>query len=341
MNKLDWNKIKEYIKGGYISVQQHPTADLRIYNYTHKTQYKSFWNNETKQCRGLITDLDDNIVSRPFSKFFNYGEVKDQIPNEEFEVYEKKDGSLGVLYWIDDKPYLTTRGSFTSEQAKKGTGILQNKYSHVKLNKDYTYLFEIIYPENRIVVDYKDIEDIYLLAIIDTKTGEDLPFTNDIGFPIVEKYDYDNLSEILKIQDKDTEGFVIKYKSGFRVKIKFDEYLRLHRLLTGITARNIWDDLRNKRDMSKLFDHVPDEFHKWVTNKINELENNFKQIEEQAIRDYNTVMLSDDRKIVAEFINNFCDNSPILFMMLDGKDYSEYIYKLIRPKAQKPFKREI
>jgi RNA ligase len=89
-------------------------------------------------------------------------------------VYDKLDGSLGILYFYDDKPYIATRGSFTSEQAERANKIFQKKYSHLHFNKEHTYLFEIIYPENRIVVDYGAKEDLILLAVLDTETGKDL-----------------------------------------------------------------------------------------------------------------------------------------------------------------------
>ncbi len=76
------------------------------------------------------------------------------LKSSNFDVYEKMDGSLGILYWIDDKPFLATRGAFESEQAIKGTELLRKHQNLNKLNRNYTYLFEIIYPSNRIVVDY-------------------------------------------------------------------------------------------------------------------------------------------------------------------------------------------
>jgi RNA ligase len=140
---------------------------------------------------GLI--LDDNyiIVARPFPTFFNYSEIAEQvIPNENFEVYEKMDGSLGILYWIDNQLFIATRGSFTSDQSKVANELLNSKYAATLpfLDRTKTYLFEIIYPENRIVINYSDAEILVLLAVIDIETGHDLAL-EDIGFPIVKRHD--------------------------------------------------------------------------------------------------------------------------------------------------------
>lgn len=135
--------LDELISNGYITKRKHPAARLFIYNYTARAQYSDDWNEATLTCRGLITDGEGNIVSRPFKKFFNLDQVQ-TLPDEPFQVFDKLDGSLGILFWIDDKPYLASRGSFISEQAVEANKILATLDTSV-LDKSYTYLFEIIY----------------------------------------------------------------------------------------------------------------------------------------------------------------------------------------------------
>jgi len=135
--------LQEMIEKKYISVQKHPEADLYIYNYTQNAQFERVWNEITLMCRGLILDVNMNIVALPFKKFFNYEEHSvEDIPVGDFEAYEKMDGSLGILYHLDNVPHIATRGSFTSDQAVVGNKILNKNYYNLfeKLNKDYTYL---------------------------------------------------------------------------------------------------------------------------------------------------------------------------------------------------------
>ncbi len=54
--ELDVDAILEQIDAGYIRMNPHPTADLRILNYTQHAQYDWHWTPETMQCRGLIVD---------------------------------------------------------------------------------------------------------------------------------------------------------------------------------------------------------------------------------------------------------------------------------------------
>lgn len=68
MNKFLLNQM---INEKLVSVQKHPEAELFIYNYTPRVQYEKLWNPITLLTRGLILDSENNIVSRPFGKFFN------------------------------------------------------------------------------------------------------------------------------------------------------------------------------------------------------------------------------------------------------------------------------
>ena len=344
---MDINNLQKMIEGKYISVQKHPEADLWIYNYTEKAQYDRVWNNETLSCRGLIMNTKHEIIARPFQKFFNLDEAINQgqqLPIEDFVITEKMDGSLGILYWLDGKPYLATRGSFVSDQALIGTKILHEKYNFERFNPEYTYLFEIIYPDNRIVVDYKGVKDIYLLAIIETLTGQE-PYSllglKDFEAPVVKHYD--GIKDILKLkelQEDNREGFVIRYKSGKRYKVKFDEYVRLHRLVTGVNARSIWDLLRNEQPFDESLERVPDEFYEWVKKTKADLEYQFNIIEALSIREWEKIKELPTRKEQALAVKDFKYNS-IVFKLLDKKPYAEGIWKLLKPSAERPFKEEI
>ena len=334
--------LNEMIEKGYVSVQKHPEEELYIYNYTRQAQYDWIWNEITLKCRGLILDRKGNIISNPFEKFFNIEELdnkEQKIPNEPFEVYEKVDGSLGILYWIRNEPFIATRGSFISEQAIEAEGILLKKYKDTfdKFDKSKTYLFEIIYPQNRIVVDYGDKRDLILLAIRDTKTGKDLPL-EDIGFPLIKKYDeLNDFRKLKELEEDNKEGFVIKFQSGFRMKVKFEEYKRLHRILTNVSNKSIWEILKDDGNFDELIDKVPDEFHNWLEKTKQELLDKYNEIEEVSKKEFKPILDFGSVREFAEYTKN--QKYPtVLFKMKDSKDYSEFIWRQIRPKYSKPFK---
>jgi RNA ligase len=339
---FDIDTLQKLLEEKYLVSQKHPQTDLWIYNYSQKTQFEGFWNEITLNCRGLILDKDYQVVARPFRKFFNLQEHLQgnlpEIPNESFEVFDKLDGSLGILYWLNDTPYIATRGSFNSEQAIKATQILHGCYqdSFAKLDRTKTYLFEIIYPENRIVVDYRGKEDLILLAIIDIATGQEMDL-QDIGFQCVRRYN--GVTEIEKLKElevNNAEGFVIKFKNNFRVKLKFQEYIRLHRILTGVSNITVWEYLSLEQSFDKLLEKVPDEFYDWIKITRQNLLEQYQNIENEA---KNSFKIFETRKETALYFQTQ-KHTSILFSMLDNKNYKAIIWKQIRPKFAKPFKND-
>lgn len=332
--------LQKALTNGYVKVQKHPQYDLFIYNYTQLAQYEKAWNETTLACRGLILDAEYNPIARPFQKFFNWGEIPDQkIPATPFEVAEKMDGSLGILYWAGGQPYIATRGSFTSTQAVVATQMLHEQYAIAipLLDKTKTYLFEIIYPENRIVVNYGAEKNLYLLAVVDTATGaepEPLSSYTHLGFPLVKMYDgITDIQELKAKEEANKEGFVIHFQTGLRLKVKFAEYLRIHRIVTQVSNVVIWEHLKGGEPMEHLLDKVPDEFNAWVKATLQTLQQQYQAIETEAKADFKIL---DTRRATAEYY--FTKKYPaILFKIMDNRPYDHIIWKIIRPTFEKPF----
>lgn len=351
--------IEQLVKQKLVSVQKHPTQELFIYNYTPIVQYHKLWTETLKQCRGLILDKDNNVIARGFQKFFNIEEhTQEEIPSESFEVFEKLDGSLGICYYIGDMPFIATRGSFTSEQAIKANELLHNKYKHLhgvlkEMHNLGTPLFEIIYPENRIVCDYGKEEKLILLGIVDrndhTKFYDVEPFGKK-GFSVATKFN--GITDLYTLREKEEdnkEGFVIRFKSGFMVKAKYKEYCRLHRILTQVSSRVIWKLLKDGDSLEVIIEKVPDEFYDWFKETKNEIIQNYDSIEQSAITAFNKIQsgipllmnYKDRRKEFAKVaFEHYKDIQGILFTMLDLKDYSKVIWDMVYPEYEKPFKKE-
>jgi RNA ligase len=367
--KFDLEILNQYVKDGWVERNDHPSLPISIYNYSRKTQYEGKWDDITLKTRGLVLDTEGNVIAKSFDKFFNYEElignkwVESKIPNEPFEVFEKMDGSLGILFNYNDEWILATKGSFTSDQALRGMEILK-KYRYEKLIKGFTYLFEIIYPENRIVCEY-DFEDLILLAVVDNKDGYELRIHDDnihlegirfrnlynnLGFKVVKKYDgVRDYSELKSKILQNAEGFVIKFESGLRMKIKGEEYVRLHKILTELSTYDIWEHLKHGKDVMELVEKVPDEFDKWVKEQVRALKYGHFAISGYCGKahdyfrygKYNDVDPEPSKKEFAEHLKKVVDPNlhAIMFAMWDGKrDKSdELIWKLIKPKYSKPF----
>jgi RNA ligase len=352
---LDINILNDYIEKGLVVKNDHPTLPLCIWNYSRACQYENKWDEITKMCRGLILDKEGNVVAKGFDKFFNYEELTlGDIPEESFEVFEKLDGSLGILFWYQGEWILATKGSFTSDQSVKAKEIL-NKYNFEPIPKGYTTLVEIIYPENRIVCTYGDEESLVVLAMISNTSGKELDYpsllyiSDETKMPVVKKYDSINDYKTLKtLISNDREGYVIKFRNGYRMKIKGEEYVRLHRILTGFSNVDIWEYLKDKKNINELLDRVPDEFDKWVKTTIRDLRYGAFQLRETAGKLHDGFRYGKfgdrnpepSKKEFAEFVMKQQEIlHAIMFAMWDGNNdkVDDIIWKLIRPKYSKPF----
>ena len=344
---FDINILNDYIQKGLVVKNDHPTLPLSIYNYSRTCQYENKWDNITKSCRGLILDKDGNVIAKSFDKFFNLEEHStEEIPNEDFEVYEKLDGSLGILFWYQGKWILASKGSFVSEQALKGKQILNSKYNVEPIPKGYTTLLEIIYPENRIVCNYADDEVLVVLSMISNASGKELDYDSllkineETGLPVVKKYDgIEDYKTLKNLISKDREGYVVRFRNGFRLKIKGEEYVRLHRILTGFSNVDIWEYLKDDKNLDELLDRVPDEFDSWVRNTIKDIKTEYEKLDNEYKWIFKVLMRSpqsESKKGFAEHAKNY-KHSGILFKMFEDKEYSHYIWKQIRPIYSKPF----
>jgi RNA ligase len=351
--KYDLSILNDYIDRGLVIKQDHPSLPLSIYNYSRECQYSKQWDDITLNCRGLILDNEGNVVAKPFPKFFNYEEHQpEEIPNESFRVYEKLDGSLGIVFHYENEWHVATRGSFVSEQAIKGSEILK-KYPIDMLAWHKTYLFEIIYPENRIVCNYGDDEKMVLLGTYFKKNGKEsqIDIYRDLGFDVVtlHKTRGENWESLKKKISNDNEGYVIRFSKGMRMKIKGEEYVRLHKILTNFSTKDIWELLRNNEPLEPFLERVPDEFDDWVKRTVMNLKWGFYHIDERAgkLHDgfrygkYNDRDPEPTKKEFAEFVMKQPEElRPILFKMWDKVPYDDIIWKLLKPKHEKPFKTE-
>jgi len=342
--KIDIEKFKNH---KYIKHQTHPVFPLFIFNYTRECQYEDGWDEYTKMSRGLITTEDGEIIARPFKKFFNVGEKEhtkfENLPDEVPDIYEKLDGSLGILYWWRDTPFIATRGSFTSDQAMWATNWFYENVDKYELSKNVTYLFEIIYPENRIVVNYGDREDLVLLGMKDIETGKEFNYINEakhLGLSYAKEYKDLSLKEakdLMKELDHDREGFVVKFSDNFRVKMKGDEYVRLHRIVTDLNSKRIWEHLREGDSIKELIEEVPDEYYDWIKDWENKLKADFFDIQMKARYHWYQTLEMETRKEKALYLKeNAKDVMGIVFKMIDNDRYEDLIWKKIEPECEAP-----
>jgi RNA ligase len=302
---IDLEPLKRAVDERFITCRPHPeNDDLVIWNYTNKCLYDGAWrDNSTMIARGLITKRDGTLVARCMTKFFNYEEYKFDLPDEPYTVTEKMDGSMGVLYFLNNVPYIATRGSFESEQAIHATKILREKYSDYDFDPDYTYIFEIVYPENRVIVDYGDMDDLVLITVIHTETGDEVDIRlYDYPFPTVKYYDMFDYEQIQQMSAENREGVVLRYASGLRVKVKMAEYKRMAAILSNCSSRLIWEYLKTGQPLEELYSNMPDEIYKWIKSVSQSLQMKYMMLYKNAKKMYKDI--TDAAQVETTFPTN-------------------------------------
>lgn len=348
---FDEYELGQAVKDGDVRVQFHPQyPNLAIYNYTEEVQYRNKWNKITLACRGLILDtLTWQIVARPWEKFFNFGQMDNRIESTApVEVTDKMDGSLGILYPTPDGEWaIATRGSFASEQAIHATKVLRERYlDDIRYsidNCDYTLLFEIIYPQNRIVVNYGDMDDLVLLGGVHNQYGyyygPEIAGSVSWTGPETEVWRYDSFVDALSFPDRPgKEGVVIRSGTNI-VKLKQADYVELHRIVTNLSPKTVWEMLGAGKTVADICADIPDEFHKYVEDIGNELERKASEIAYDVYLTHVKIVESlggpetYSRKQYAQAAVKYGDIKKYLFILLDGRDIKPEIWKHIKPRG--------
>lgn len=272
--------------------------DLVLFNYTQAAQWKPVheWNWFERNSRGLILDgTTGEIVARPFRKFFNYGQDEPAPDAKIADITEKMDGSLGILLHRKGEWYVATRGSLFSDQAQWATAWWRQ---HVTIPSDFegiTLLFEIIYPGNRIVVNYGDYEGLVLIGVVRNRDGvtgtyrylteiaERLNLRTPRTFDFTDWQQMIDAAAVLSVND---EGWVVRMSDDERYKIKGSAYKVAHRIMTGVTFSRVLEAV-TAGDFERMIEGVPDEFLGHVRAWQDEIEDTVKEITRDVL-DFNS-----------------------------------------------------
>jgi RNA ligase len=223
---------REY--GGLIDARPHPVEPLVLLNYSLACRYRQVWNEVTCWCRGLVIDTREwTLAAVPFPKFFGLNQRPEtrleMLPDESFTVFDKLDGSLGVSYRVTDGVALATRGAFDSREALCGTAALRGLKGAGEMCPGHTFLFEILDGTVR-----RRAAEVVLLGVVHRETGRDLDWPEveawaaRIGCRTPEVHSFADLNEVLeavRALPSSREGYVVRFASGLRVKVKGSAYL--------------------------------------------------------------------------------------------------------------------
>ena len=335
-NHQDWKGLLQ--KDPYfLEIKEDEGYTLLKYN-----QIKSDFSQPiVQECRGIILDSNNKIVCWPFDKFFNFGEPNAaEIDWSSARVQEKLDGSILKL-WYDGCWRLSTNGTIDAYKTELNMNELlkvncsfttfgqlfeaAKNYKDIDLNAlnpNYTYMFELVSPYNKVVISYPEI----ILNHIGTRnniTGEELNV--DIGIRKPKEYPIHSLEDCVRCASEltaDEEGYVVVDKYWRRIKVKNPVYLQLHRMVSN-------NQLKIKDILHMLFENEQEEFLTYFPEyriAFEEVKASLDHMKERLLQNriqlfhFTTYVTRKD--FALEVMNLDKENSDFYFKSYDRMDYS-------------------
>ena len=327
--------LKKIIEDYKLHVKSYPNRNVMIINHQ---RYKTEQNEITIQCRGVVLHEENgnyNVICRPMDKFYNDFEKERPLFDftEGVDVYEKADGSLIKVYYHNNEFKIATNRTAFAEGPCNGPTEF-NSYKEFVLftfgcankeefqvfmknqDKNLTYMFELVSPNNKIITEYKKSEMI-LLAARHTKTGV---YVDVNTFPNVRKpikynkngklYTQDECKELFYNLRDDEEGFVLINASGLRQKLKNPPYLE-----------------RIRQNQTKTLDIQ----HKRKSDSNTELVNAVVKGKE-ADFDGDT---SNTARSLSNRVLDFAEKENVNFIDLSNKEKTVMVWRVLNPPKKK------
>lgn len=250
---LSGNSLDDLNRDLGIKACHHESLPLVILNYNQIESPKT--DPIVRECRGLtLCSSDWSIAAKSMNRFFNWGEVADEMSLFDFSdfcVQTKEDGSLVLIYNWQGQWHINTRGSFALDRMQfhsvswrdaviRSLGLSSITDLDGLLDPSVSYVCEFCSPWNKVVRTYQEPR-VYLLTAFrgETETSHeecDLLASENLAFFRPDRHVFSSIEDIqsyltdMSARDQTYEGVVIRDCKNSRWKIKSPTYLSLHRI---------------------------------------------------------------------------------------------------------------
>lgn len=303
-NLIHYLEMNEY--GDFLLVRYGNYAD--VLGGEEDVTFDSFWDMYDgfyRECRSVVIDVKNNcLVLTPFRKFRNLNEGEETLYENVMkriqtakcvEISNKLDGSMQAARYYEGKIVMSGSQSLDTENSWRlndGYRMLMEKRGYQMMLKDHpdkTFIFEYISQRDAHVVKY-DVEGLFLIGIRDVRDGKESSYKDVIemaeryGIPATEIYKK-TLDEIVGELDSkksnEAEGFVINI-DGFKVKVKYNDYVYMHKLLSAISSVNVVIQNVAEDTFDDMISKVPKAYRDRVV-KVAQIVYSYKKKQEEKI----------------------------------------------------------
>jgi hypothetical protein len=165
---MDKLALKKFVEENPKLVSMRPAGDsIFVLKYKKTVFYDNLWNEFLEECRGTIVDSEFNIVSRPFTKIYNYG-IEDKAPklleDTIVDAYRKINGFMVAVTLHKDKLLVSTTGSTDSDFVGYAKEMIDTVlYEQVCRDyPGYTFMFECVHEKDPHIIP--ELPGMYLLG---------------------------------------------------------------------------------------------------------------------------------------------------------------------------------
>jgi hypothetical protein len=246
---------------------------LFVLKYKRNVFYDNLWNDFLEECRGTIVDADFNVVSRPFTKIYNF-RVENKSPklsdDTKVTAYRKINGFMCAVTWYDGRLLVSTTGSTENDYVNMAKEMMKTHMSMeawehmIRNHSGNTLMFECVHPNDPHIVPEKP--GLYFLGVRsntweDKVDGFGLERSNIwrvLGMAfyktnLVESFQTTVGEMVAMSKTARHEGFVFYTADGVSAKIKTPHYL---------TAKWMARNPRTDKLLTKEFkEQIDEEFY--------------------------------------------------------------------------------
>jgi len=306
------------------------------------------WTQTNKYLRSVIYRKSDYYpLSLGFHKFTNYNENITHFPvptslNNSI-IIDKIDGSCVICSYHNNTFNIRTRGTkeYTSLQNKQDFEYVFNKkypqiQKYLKDNSDVCLLFEIVSPNQKIVLNYEQI-DLFLIGAnckltYELKSQFELDgISSYLSIKRPKYYQFDDLSSLLNTirTMKNIEGCIIYSDKGLH-KVKSEQYLKLHTFKSNATFKNI---------LELYIDNNYPSFEVFKKFIIDHFDWECWQMVDSIVSDIINIKINIDSNIenIKDFVYHHVKTDQKTFAFIAIKEYNKKYIKvvfLLRNKKQ-------
>lgn len=282
-----------------------------------------------RECRGLIINQKTMfVVCRAFDKFGNYGEsYADEIDWRTAKIQEKVDGSIIKLFYYKGQWRIATNGCIDAFKAYVDDTDLtfgdvftkatkNSNFEWQKLNPVNTYIFELVSPQTRVVINYT-YTGLYHIGTRNNLTGEEKYEWIGVQQPKEYDLDFPSLQNVIKLANSmnqdgvlTDEGFVVVDKDWHRIKVKTPEYIYAHHLVpNGAVSDEKLVSLIRTGEIDEVLNYCP-HLEERVENlrfKMAQLEDTVEEVMEEYKTEVEVMGLSRKEFALENHNDNYFD----------------------------------